>query len=73
MREVRQGCVLSHLFINLYTDNIFREAVEDRTWGIIAKGVVIKNVRYADDTVLLATDKEDLQEDLSTVTDHASI
>ena len=46
-KGVRQGCVLSPNLFNLYTEKIFRE-VEDM------KGVNINNLRYADDTVLLA-------------------
>ena len=71
MRGVRQGCVLSPLLFNLYAEKIFREAVEDRTEGIIANGIVINNLRYADDTVLLATDRDDLQTLLLSVTDHS--
>ena len=71
MRGVRQGCVLSPLLFNLYAEKIFREAVEDRTEVIVANGIVINNLRYADDTVLLATYKDDLQSLLSAVTDHS--
>ena len=46
-KGVRQGCVLSPNLFNLYTEKIFRE-VEDM------KGVNINNLRYADETVLLA-------------------
>ena len=48
----RQGCVLSPNLINLYTEKIFRE-VEDMK-GVYIGGVNINNLRYADDTVLLA-------------------
>ena len=71
MRRVRQGCVLSPLLFNLYAEKIFREPVEDKTKGIIANGIVINNLRYADDTVLLATDRDDLQTLLLSVTDHS--
>ena len=46
-KGVRQGCVLSPNLFNLYTEKIYRE-VEN------IKGVNINNLRYADDTVLLA-------------------
>ena len=49
---VRQGCVLSPNLFNLYTEKIFRE-VEDMK-GVNIGGVNINNLRYADDTVLLA-------------------
>ena len=51
-KGVRQGCVLSPNLCNLYTENIFRE-VEDMNRVNIG-GVNINNLRYADDTVLLA-------------------
>ena len=46
-KGVRQGCVLSPNLFNLYTEKIFREVGD-------MKGVNINNLRYADDTVLLA-------------------
>ena len=51
-KGVRQGCVLSPNLFNLYTEKIFRE-VEDMK-GVNIGGVNINNLRYADDTVLLA-------------------
>ena len=54
IRGVRQGCVLSPSLFNLYTDNIFK-AIED-----MAGGMNINNLRYADDTVLIADKEEDL-------------
>ena len=51
-KGVRRGCVLSPNLFNLYTEKIFRE-VEDMK-GINIGGVNINNLRYADDTVLLA-------------------
>ena len=51
-KGVRQGSVLSPNLFNLYTEKIFRE-VEDMK-GINIGGVNINNLRYADDTVLLA-------------------
>ena len=52
-KGVRQGCVLSPHLFNLYTEKIFRE-VEDMK-GVNIGGVnTNNNLRYADDTVLLA-------------------
>ena len=57
-RAVRQGCVLSPRLVNLYTEAIFRH-IED-SGGVTIGGPRIHNLRYADDTVLLADSKENL-------------
>ena len=64
---VRQGCVLSPNLFNLYTEKIFRE-VEDMK-GVNIGGVNINNVRYADDTVLLAEGPMFLQALLTAVSE----
>ena len=64
---VRQGCVLSPSLFNLYTEKIFREIEEMN--GVNIGGVNINNLRYADDTVLLAENNTDLQ-DLVTATNN---
>ena len=56
------GCVLSPLLFNLYSDKIFNGAFEDRHMGIKVNEVPISNLRYADDTVLIANNIEELQE-----------
>ena len=58
-RGVRQGCVLSPSLFNVYTENIFKE-LQDLP-GIKLFGEFINNLRYADDTVLLAESEEELQ------------
>ena len=62
---VRQGCVASpHLFA-LYTEMIMRE-IEDME-GFRIGGKVVNNLRYADDTVILAESEQQLQQLINTV------
>ncbi|GFO23899.1 endonuclease-reverse transcriptase [Plakobranchus ocellatus] len=58
-RGVRQGCVLSPDLFSLYSEIIMRN-LENHP-GIKVGGQNINNLRYADDTVLIAENKEDLQ------------
>lgn len=60
-RGVRQGCILSPLLFNLYSEAIFKEALSEDPKGIVVNGKPINNIRYADDTVILAENIEDLQ------------
>ena len=62
---VRQGCVASpHLFA-LYTEMIMRE-IEDME-GFRIGGKVVNNLRYADNTVIIAESEQQLQQLINTV------
>ena len=65
-RGVRQGCILSPVVFNMYSEELINEALQDET-GLVVNGVVINNIRFADVTVLLATTDEDLQRQVDNV------
>ena len=59
---VRQGCILSPCLFNFYAEYIMRNAVLEETQaGINIAGKNINNLRYADDTTLMAESEEELK------------
>ena len=57
-----QGCLLSPCLFKLYTEHIIRNAMLDELQiGIKVGGRNINNLRYADDTTLIAESEEDLE------------
>ena len=58
-RGVRQGCVFSPDSFNLYSERALAEI--EHLDGIKVGGVNVNNIRYADDTVLIADSQEKLQ------------
>ena len=56
---VCQGCILSPCLFNFYAEYIMRNAgLEEAQAGIKAAGRNINNLRYADDTTLMAESEE---------------
>ena len=61
-KRVRQGCILSPCLFNLYAEYIMRNAgLEEAQAGIKIAGRNINNLRYADDTTLMAESEEELK------------
>ena len=59
---VRQGCILSLCLFNLYTQYIMQNAgLDEAQAGIKIPGRNINNLRYADDTALMAESEGELK------------
>ena len=61
-KGVRHGCILLPCLFNFYAEYIMRNAgMEEAQAGIKIAGRNINNLRYADDTTLMAESKEELK------------
>ena len=61
-KGVRQGCILSPCLFNFYAEYIMRNAgLEEAQTGIKIAGRNINNLRYADDTTLMAESEEEVK------------
>ena len=61
-KGVRRGCILSRWLFNFYAEYIMRNAgLEEAQAGIKIAGRNITNLRYADDTILMAESEEELK------------
>ena len=61
-RGVGQGCILSPCLFNLYAEYIMKNAaLEEAQAGIKIAERHINNLRYADDTTLMAESEQELK------------
>ena len=64
-KGVCQGCILSLCLLNLYAENIMWNArLDEAQAGIKIAGRNVNNLRYADDTTLMAESKDELKKSL---------
>ena len=68
-RGVRQGCVLSPELFSLYTEMIMRKI--NHMDGVRIGGINANNIRYADDTVIVADSEEQLQNPTTLIADES--
>ena len=59
-KGVWQGCILSPLLFNIYAERIMRDILEKWDKCISIGGRKVTNLRYSDDTTLIAGTKDDL-------------
>ena len=61
-KGVHQGCILSPCLFNLYAEYIMRNTgLDEAQAGIKIAGRNVNNLRYADDTTLMAESEEELK------------
>ena len=61
-KGVHQRCILSPCLFNLYAEYIMRNAgLEEAQTGIKIARKIINNLRYADDTTLMAESEKELK------------
>ena len=61
-KGVRQGCILSPCLFNFYAEYLMRNAgLEEAQAGMKIAGRNTKNLRYADDTTLMAENEAELK------------
>ena len=61
-KGIHQGCILSPCLFNLHAEYIMRNSgLEEAQGGIKIAGRNINNLRYADDTTLMAESEEELK------------
>ena len=74
-KGARQGCILSPHLFSLYTEGIMREKQNDPRSGEYdeprMQGLSIRDLRYADDTTLLATTTTGLENLIKSVKEHS--
>ena len=67
-KEVHQGCILSPCLFNLYAEDIMRSTgLDEGQAGTKVSGRNINNLRYSDDTILMAESEEELKSRLMKV------
>ena len=65
-KGVRQGCILSPVLFNIYSEELINEALSQFK-GATFNGVSYTNIRFADDTMVVAESEEELQKMIDSI------
>ena len=68
-RGVRQGCILSPTLFSLYTEVVMKKI--SHMDGLRIGGLNVNNIRYADDTAIVADSEEQLQNLITEIADES--
>ena len=60
-RGIRRGYPLSSLLFKIYDEAMVREAFDDIKEGVKTGGKLVKEIRFADDTCVIASTEKGLQ------------
>ena len=58
---LRQGCVLSPSLFNVFLQEIVSTTVEELTGGVCVQGLLVNNLRFADDIALITDESNELK------------
>ena len=70
-RGSKQGCILSPILYNLYSEMLIREALEGHDEGVRLGRKLVQSIRYADDSSIVADTETGLQKLIDSVVNHA--
>ena len=59
--RVREGCLLSPIFFNIFLERIMSDALEEHGGKVSIGGRNISNLRFADDIDALAEEKQEVE------------
>ncbi|VEN62954.1 unnamed protein product, partial [Callosobruchus maculatus] len=71
-KGVRQGCLLSPKLFNIYSEFVMRQVLDNWNGGKTFGGSKISNLRFADDTTLIAASQEELVALLNVLEQHSA-